>query len=102
MRLAVLAALAALLTGCGGASSAAPKESASTFIERVLRQELSGRYDDAWESLYPGQQKVGPKDLFVRCQAGSPRAPIVRMKVLQVRREPLDRPGVAEKEWTAV
>jgi hypothetical protein len=86
--LAALGAVAALAAGCGGSSKKATKEPANVFLERVLRQELAGRYDDAWETMSPAQQRLVPKDLFVRCQAGSPRAAVVRVKTLEVRKEP--------------
>jgi hypothetical protein len=90
-----------LLSGCGGGARST-SEPAHVFLERVLRQELSGRYDSAWDELYPAQQKRVAKDLFVRCQSRSPRTPVVRVKTLATRVEPIHRADVKETHWTAV
>jgi len=64
---ALVATLALLVAGCGGGGSAAPAESAGTFITRILSEELHGQWAQQWTELHPGHQKLITKAQYVAC-----------------------------------
>jgi len=68
--LAVLAAVA-LLAGCGGEASKAagrpPHESAGTFAERILREEINGQWSRQWLELHPAHQRLITRAQYVAC-----------------------------------
>ena len=59
---AALAALVAAVAGCGGG-----RESAGTFVTRILREEISGEYAAQWTELHPAQQQLITQDQYVLC-----------------------------------
>ena len=74
-----LAALAALaLTGCGGSSSAVPRDDSQKAALKVLDQIVHNRYTEAWDDLHPADQAVAPRGEYVTCESRSPVISIPR------------------------
>lgn len=74
-----LAALAALaLTGCGGSSSAVPRDDPQKAALKVLDQIVHNRYTEAWDDLHPADQAVAPRGEYVTCESRSPVISIPR------------------------
>ncbi|HKT43960.1 MAG TPA: hypothetical protein VJQ85_04100 [Gaiellaceae bacterium] len=65
-RLFALAALAAVVTGCGSAS-AMPREPVGAFMTRILREEINGQWGKQWTELHPGHQKLISRAQYVAC-----------------------------------
>jgi hypothetical protein len=87
-RLVVLAALAAALAGCGGSSSAAPKDDPGTAAANVLQLIVGNRYAQAWDGLHPVDQAVAPRTEYVGCESRSPViAKPLTVKVIRVKQE---------------
>ena len=59
---AAVVALVAAVAGCGGG-----RESAGSFVTRILREEISGQWAAQWTELHPVQQKLITQDEYVLC-----------------------------------
>jgi hypothetical protein len=70
MRALAVAAAVALLAGyAGGPATAAraPHESAGTFAERILREEINGQWARQWLELHPAHQHLITRSQYVAC-----------------------------------
>src|SRR5690606_5773178 len=62
-RMLLLVVLVAnVLSGCGGGD-----DGAGDSVKDVVTSLSISDYAGAWDSLHPAQQRVVPKDLFIRC-----------------------------------
>jgi hypothetical protein len=53
-------------------SARAASGGAVPFVARVVRATVANRYRETWTSLDPAQQHLVPRDVYVRCESGSP------------------------------
>lgn len=70
MRAFLVFAAVALLAGCGGeaaTSARSPHESAGTFAERILREEINGQWARQWLELHPAHQHLITRAQYVAC-----------------------------------
>ena len=74
MRLvALLAAVSAVLAGCGGSGddeAAQPRATtgAGAYMTGLVRTIADGDYGKAWDSLYPAHQRVAKRSAYVACE----------------------------------
>lgn len=86
-RAAVLALVAILAAGCGGASST-PKADPGATAAKVLDLIVHNRYTEAWDTLHPVDQAVAPRSEYVTCETRSPVIAVPEtVKVVAVRDE---------------
>lgn len=73
---------------------ASPQGSAATFLKRVVGFVVEDRYTRAWPSLYPGHQRVAPREEYVACELRTPIGSELRSaEVLRVTNKLLRIPG---------
>ncbi len=60
------------LAGCGGSSSATPKDDPKLAAVKVLDQIVHNRLTEAWDDLHPVDQAVAPRAEYVTCESRSP------------------------------
>ncbi len=102
MRASVWLVLALTLAGCAAssASTARPRESPGSFIERILREELRGKFAAQYEELHPGHQRLITRSQYVRCSraiGGATAHGREFMTVESIRDDPIDVRGVAQR-----
>jgi hypothetical protein len=100
--LALAAAFAGLVAGCGSGSG---KESAGTFITRILNEEIDGQWGKQWDELNPGHQRLITRTQYILCSKGSPTQVGTSSATIDVkgtREAPLDVRGIAEHTATVV
>jgi hypothetical protein len=69
---------------------------AGPFLLASVRDKVDGRWATAWESLYPFHQLVVSRTVFVHCERATPfSAPLQSMRIVRVRRSPVQVPGLA-------
>jgi hypothetical protein len=93
-----------VVAGCGG-SSAAPTESAGTFMTRVLREELSGQWAKQWTELHPGHKKLISRAEYVACSralATNIGTGSETYKVLAIKDDPIDVYAVPQHDSKVV
>jgi hypothetical protein len=67
---AAAAAVALAISGSAGAhADARPHGSAGRFMVKIVREKVEGRYDLAWQRLYPLHQQVASLDAYVACES---------------------------------
>src|SRR5438128_913975 len=78
------------------ASALPPLDSAGTFLLSEVSAKVGGDWSRAWQSLYPGHQRVAPFSTFVRCERATPfPAPLKSIRVLRARPDLVRVPGLA-------
>jgi hypothetical protein len=70
-RALALAAVAALVAGCGS-SSAKPSADPRQAALKVLDQIVHNRYTEAWDDMHPTDQQVAPRAEYVDCESRRP------------------------------
>jgi hypothetical protein len=87
-RLVLAGALALVLAGCGGSSSATPKDDPKQVAKNVLDLIVNNHYTEAWDGLHPVDQAVAPRTEYVGCESRSPViAKPLSVKVVRVKQE---------------
>jgi hypothetical protein len=87
-QLLLAAALVLTLAGCGGGSSAAPKDDPKQVARNVLDLIVNNHYTEAWDGLHPVDQAVAPRTEYVGCESRSPViAKPLSVKVVRVTKE---------------
>jgi hypothetical protein len=66
-----VAILAAAAAGCGGGSSATPKEDPGRVMKTVIQHELAGDRAVTYTMLVSQQRKVVSKRLYTKCSPGA-------------------------------
>jgi hypothetical protein len=90
--------LAGVAAGCG--SSSGPGESAGTFMTRILREELAGRWAAQWSELHPGHRRLITRAQYVACSEGLATNVATGKETYQVsavRDQAIDVRGVPER-----
>lgn len=71
-----------------------PSVSATAFLGGIIRLVAANDYAAAWSRLDPTQQRLVPRDSYVRCESTSPiPGRLARIEVVRVRREQVVVPG---------
>jgi hypothetical protein len=87
-RIGVVAVVAGALSLAAAAQAdrgLRPAEPAGKYMTGVVKQKLASEYDLAWQSLYPGHQRVAPLEAYVGCESMTADAgELVAIKVLRV------------------
>jgi hypothetical protein len=100
---ALLAAAATGLEALGHSPRQGPRESAGAFVERILREEVHGRWGEQWNQLNPGHQRLLTRAQYVRCSRGlGTELGNERLHVEGTRAEALHAAGVPERSATVV
>jgi hypothetical protein len=95
-------------TGASGATVATttiatPTEKPDAFLKRLLDYDFKGQWNRSWAMLHPGQQRFVDREKFADCNTDSfPGAELVSVKTIEVYEDPLDVPGVPQKNSKAV
>jgi len=98
-----LAAVVGLAAGCGGSSTAAPKEDPGQVMKAVVRHELSGEQAFTYQMLVREQRKVVSARLYKSCSPGPKmQESDVSVGILGVRDEAFRVPGLGETRTKAV
>jgi hypothetical protein len=64
-----------------------PLRTAPGFLRLEILQKSLGRWDEAWDGLYPGQRRVLRRAAYVACEASTPfPAPLQSFRVVGMRR----------------
>ena len=72
-----------------------PLATAGAFFLADVRDKIDGRWGASWLNLYPPHQQLVSQSDFVRCETATPfLAPLRSIRVLSVRRAPVDVPGL--------
>ena len=94
-RMLLLVVLVAIvLPGCGGGD-----DGAGDSVKDLVTSLSISDYSGAWDSLHPAQQRVVPKDLFIRCGVEGENAndpAIENLKVLSSKKVTKDIPWLGE------
>jgi hypothetical protein len=102
---AVLAAAAVVLPGCGGGGSDdEPVDSlaAGVYMSALVRKIANGEYDEAWQSLYPPHQRVARRDAYVTCESRDHiPSRVAEIRVLKVVDEEVEVAGESRTEHGA-
>jgi hypothetical protein len=78
-----------------GGPAPAALDDAADFAAHVVRLIAANDYGSAWPLLHPGHQRVAGRAGYESCEALSPiPGELERLRVLDVRRERVDVPGV--------
>jgi hypothetical protein len=102
-RLAALGLATAALAGCGGSSSAAPKDDPRDVAKNVLHLIVNNRYTEAWDDLHPADQEVAPRTEYVGCESRSPViAQPLSVRVVRVKKESVGLGDGTFRDSTAV
>ena len=100
---AALAALLGVVAGCGGSSSAAPKEDPGQVMQAVVRHELSGEQSFTYKMLVREQRKVVSASLYKSCVPGPKMAASdVSVGILHIGDEAFRVPGLGKTKTKAV
>jgi hypothetical protein len=98
--LVLVAAVAALVFGCGVASARSPGENVGVFMTRILREEIKGQWARQWDELHPGHQRLITRLQYVAC-ARALQTDIATgaevFNVLDVRDEAINVPSVPQR-----
>lgn len=86
----ILAAGAALVTGCGGGGSGT--ESASSFVKRVTLEFSRGQTGRLWDELHPAEQAVVTRPRFIECESNEGFG-LRKVKVLESYQETINIAG---------
>ena len=98
-----LAAVVAVAAGCGGSSSAAPKEDPGQVMKAVVRHELSGEQAFTYKMLVSEQRKVVSASLYKSCSPGAKMLESdVSVGILGVRDEAFRVPALGKTMTKAV
>jgi hypothetical protein len=102
---ALLAAAAAVVAGCGGSDEAvapAPTADAGVYMSGLVRTIAAGNYGKAWESLYPAHQRIAKRSAYVACERRDHiPSRVAELRVLQVVDEEVEVAGESGKEHGA-
>ena len=102
MRRIVLAALVALsLAGCGGETDPAATP-AGRAQARFLENVYTGKFDQAYEALYPAHKRIVSRARFAECGRARPLGDLQSIEVLDVFDEAIRIPGVRERQGKGV
>lgn len=100
IRVLLFAAVVVVLAACGGGDDGASQ----SVKDRIIELSTSN-YAAAWDALHPAQQRVVPKDLFIRCgtDAEAKKTPDVdEVEVLSSKKVKKDIPWVGDVDATEV
>ncbi|HVM56325.1 MAG TPA: hypothetical protein VMT74_02600 [Gaiellaceae bacterium] len=93
LALGATAALAALRGG-----QPRLRETAGTFVTRILREELRGQWARQWDELHPGHQRLITRAQYVACSRGlGTNIGDEELTVRGVRAMPIHVPGVPQR-----
>ena len=95
-RLILFIATVTVAAGTASSTTAATKPSAAAFIKTVVRQIVTNDYEHAWLTLHPAQQRLVPKDDYIRCELQSPvSGRLAWIKAIRVRNARFSVGGLA-------
>jgi hypothetical protein len=96
----VVGIVGALATGCGGSSTATPREQPGAFVTRVLREEINGQWGRQWGELHSAHKLLITRAQYVVCsgQMGTTIGKGMEVfHVIDVRDEPIHVQDVPEQ-----
>ncbi|HAX25926.1 MAG TPA: DUF4878 domain-containing protein [Thermomicrobiales bacterium] len=99
-RILLFAIVAIALSGCGGGNSGADQS-----VKDLVTNLSTSNYAGAWDALHPAQQRVVPKDLFIRCGVDSEKTKdpkVDNLEILETRKVNKDLPWVGKVDATEV
>ena len=101
---AVVAALVAVATGCGGSSAARPPaEDPGQVMKAVIRHELSGQRGLSYGMLVSEQRKLVPARIYRSCSPGpSMQASAVDVGILGIHDQVFAVPAIGKTKTKAV
>jgi hypothetical protein len=105
LRLAALAATAAVVAataGCGGSSTAAPKEDPGAVMQAVVKHELAGQRAITYGMLVREQRKVISPALYRKCSPGAPMTTAAKVGIVGIRDEQFAVPALGKTKTKAV
>lgn len=98
-----VAATIALAAGCGGSSSAAPKEAPGQVMRAVIAHELYGQQAFTYKLLVREQRRVVGAKLYASCSPGPKAQPSnFTLDILGVRDESFSVPAIGRTKTKAV
>lgn len=85
------------------AGGAEARGAAVTFLRDVVGRLAANRYAEAWSTLVPDQQRLVPRDTYVRCESLSPvPGRLAAITALSVREERVQVPGAEDGSLPSV